>query len=218
MRLKPFIALAAVTIVVAAGALYTLSQRESATRGTTESRPLYPGLTDRINDVDRLTIQTSADGTITLQREGGQWGMVERYDYPVDFEKVRNALIEVAAINTIEPRTSKPELYEKLQVEDVEGELSNSIRITAATGDETAADLIVGKTRPAEEGGGVFVRKAGEEQSWLAEGSFQPQRKFVQWLDRNIVNVDQRRIRRVEVTRPDGRGVVGAKENPTDEA
>lgn len=218
MRLKSFIALAVVTVAVAAGAVYTLTERESATRGSTESRPLYPGLTGRINDVDRLTIRTSADGTITLARDGDRWGMAERYAYPVDFEKVRNALIEVAAINTLEPRTSKPELYDKLQVEDVEKELSNSIRVTAAAGDETVADLIVGKTRPIEEGGGVFVRKAGDERSWLAEGSFQPQRKFVQWLDRNIVNVDQRRIRLVEMTRPDGQGVLVSKDDPSGEA
>lgn len=217
MRLKSFIVLAAVTILVAAGAFYALNQRESSTRGTVTSQPLFPGLTDRINEIDRLTIQTSADGTITLVRDGDDWGMAERHGYPADFEKIRNALIEIAALNTLEPRTSKPELYEKLQVEDVENELSSSIRVTAAAGDETVADLIVGRTRPAEEGGGVFVREVGEEQSWLAEGSIQPQRKFVQWLDRNIVNVDQRRVRMVEMTRPDGQGVVVSKAHPADE-
>jgi len=218
MRLKSFIVLAAVTILVAGGAFYTWNLRESSTRGTVTSEPLFPGLTDRINDIDRLTIRTSADGTITLVREGDDWGMAERHGYPAAFEKIRNTLIEIAALNTIEPRTSKPELYEKLQVEDVESELSSSIRVTAAAGDEIVADLIVGRTRPTQEGGGVFVRKAGEEQSWLAEGSIQPQRKFVQWLDRNIVNADQRRIRRVEMTRPDGQGVVISKQHPADEA
>ena len=75
-----------------------------------------------------------------------------------------------------------------------------------ATGDETLADLLVGRDRPAEVGGGVFVRKAGENQTWLASGSYQPNRRAIQWLDRNIVNIDSRRVHRVTMQHADGDG------------
>jgi hypothetical protein len=96
-----------------------------------------------------------------------------------------------------------------LYVEDVEASdrsTTNSIHVTVKAGEETLADLLVGRTRPVDIGGGVFVRKSGENQSWLASGSYQPNRKALQWLDRNIINVDSRRVHRVTMQHADGDG------------
>ena len=56
----------------------------------------------------------------------------------------------------------------------------------------------------------VYVRRPGENQSWLAEGSLQVDADPAQWLDRNVMNIGHDRIASVAVGdglafgRPDG--------------
>lgn len=217
MKTTSFLVLAVVTFVVAVAAVATVWQRERSTLGAYERQALYPGLGDRINDVDKIAIETKSDGAITISRKDGKWGLDERSGYPVDFEKVRRALIDVSDIETIEPRTADPDKYKKLQVEDPDGETASSIRFRAWEGDTELADLVIGRTRAVDLGGGVFVRRYDEPRSWLATGDFQPPRRLILWLDRNIVNVDQRRIRSAEITRPDGGTVRIEKTDPAAE-
>lgn len=208
--MKPitFAALAVVTAAVAGGAWYATQQREATVIADPWQRqPLYPGLLERVNDVTSVRVATQADGTITMTRKGERWTVAEHNGYPADFDKIRAALVELASMDTLEPKTQKPQNFAALNVEDVkapEGTTTNSIRFTAKAGDTVLADLLVGRTRPKDIGEGVFVRKHGEDQVWLANGSFQPNRRALQWLDRTVVNIDARRIRRVTVLHSDG--------------
>lgn len=207
--MKPitFAALVVVTVAVAGGAYYAAMQRDATIADPWEPKPLYPQLLDRVNDVSSVRVATQADGTITMTKQGERWTVAERHGYPADFETIRNALVELASMETLEPKTQKPENFADLHVQNVEapeGTTTNSIRFTAKAGDEVLADLLIGKARPKDIGRGVFVRKYGEDQVWLASGSFQPDRRALQWLDRNVVNIDSRRILRVTVTHPDG--------------
>lgn len=207
MKPATFAALAIATVVVAGGAYYATIQREAVTADPWERQPLYPDLMERVNDVTTVRVATQADGTITMTRQDDHWTVAERYDYPADFGKIRDSLVELASMETLEPKTQRPENFAELGVENVEaaeGGATNSIRFTAKAGDEVLADLLIGQVRPKDIGEGVFVRKHGENQVWLTTGSFQPPRRVLQWLDRSVVNIDSRRIREVRVAHPDG--------------
>ena len=213
MRRNSFIALAAVAAVAVAGAVVALNERQESAPVARAGAALYPDLTDHLNDVTRIVLQ-SADGRVTLERQGERWVMPDRANYPVEFDKVRSLLLHLARLETVEPRTSKPELYSRLQVEDADRPEAKSVRVTVLAGDRTWADLIVGRSRPPGEGGGLFVRKAGEPQAWLVSGELRPDKGFVSWLDRNIVNVDQRRVQSVEIRHADGDRIIVAKPQP----
>ncbi len=208
MKATTFAALAAVTLVVAGGAYFVSQQRDASIADPWQRQALYPGLLERVNDVTALRVATQADGPMTMTKgEAGVWTMAEAHGYRVDFDKIRQTLVELASLETLEPKTAKPENYPGLAVENVEapdGATTKSIRITAKAGDEVLADLLVGRARPKDIGAGVFVRKYGEDQAWLATGSYQPNQKPLQWLDRNVVNIDSRRVQQVTVTHPDG--------------
>jgi hypothetical protein len=208
MKMTTFAVLAGVTVAVAGGAYWAAQQRDSQIANPWTRQPLYPALVERLNDVTSLKIETQADGPLTMSKSGDNWTLAEVFDYPVDFAKVRQTLVELSSMETLEPKTQKPENFASLRVEDVgataSGQSTNSIRVTAKAADMVLADLLVGLTRPADIGAGVFVRKAGESQVWLAAGSYQPNSKPMQWLDRNVVNIDSRRIEEVVVTHPDG--------------
>jgi hypothetical protein len=207
MKLTTFAALAAVTVAVAGGAYWAAQQRDAHIADPWQRQALYPGLLERLNDVTSLRIATQADGPLTMTKSGDAWTLAEANGYAVDFAKIRQTLVELSSMETLEPKTQKPENYAALRVEDVDvpaGKTSGSTRVTAKAGDAVLADMLVGLTRPADVGAGVFVRKAGENQVWLATGSYQPNPKALQWLDRNVVNVDSRRIAEVVVSHPDG--------------
>jgi hypothetical protein len=207
--MKPitFATLAVVTAAVAGGAWYATLQRDATITDPWQRQPLYPGLVERVNDATSVRIASQADGTITMTRNGDIWTVAERHGYPADFNKLREALVELASIETLEPKTNKPENYTSLKVEDVDipqGSISDSIRFTAKAGDTVLADLLIGRVRPKDIGEGVFVRKHGDTQAWLGTGTFQPNRRVLQWLNRNAVNIDSRRIQQVTLTHPDG--------------
>lgn len=207
MKPATFAALAIATVVVAGAAYYATMQRDAVISDPWERQPLYPDLLERVNDVTSVQVATQADGTITMTKQDDGWTVAERHEYAADFGKIRDALVELASMETLEPKTQKPEKFPELGVENVEapeGETTNSIRFTAKAGDDVLADLLIGRVRPEDIGKGVFVRKHGEDQAWLATGSFQPPRQALQWLDRSVVNIDSRRILEVTVAHPDG--------------
>src|SRR5690606_25817938 len=80
---------------------------------------LLPQLSDRINEVARIHIQDSAT-SVTLQRVEDRWGLVQQSNYPVRFDQVRKTLMDVAALRKVEEKTSNPNLYSRLEVEDID--------------------------------------------------------------------------------------------------
>ena len=218
MKSRSFLFLLVLTVATAAAAVAVVVNERLRGGDSVAGAMLYPGLLDRVNDIDFVEVSTTADGTVSARREDGRWGVVQRHGYPADFKTLSGMLYDLARLELIEPRTSKPALYSKIRVEDLDGGGAQSIRISAKAGGETVADLLVGFTRPDELGGGVFVRRTGEAQSWLAKGSFQPVRLLTRFLERNIANVEQRRIRRARLTHADGETVTVSKAGPEETA
>ena len=214
MKLRSFLILLTVTVATAGAAVAVLLDERVRGGDSVAGAMLYPGLLNRVNDIDFVEVATTADGTVSARREDGRWGVVQRHGYPADFKMLSRMLYDLARLELIEPRTAKPALYPKIRVEDLGDRSALSIRIVAKAGGETAADLLVGFARPDELGGGVFVRKSGEAQSWLAKGDFQPVQLLTRFLDRNICNVEQRRIHRTRLTHADGETVTVFKAGP----
>lgn len=214
MKPRSFLFLLVLTAATAAAAVAVLVNERVRSGDQVAGTMLYPGLLERVNDIDFVEVSTTVDGTVSARRDDGRWGVVQRHGYPADFKMLSEMLFDLARIELIEPRTSKPALYPKIRVEDPGESGAQSIRIVAKAGGETAADLLVGFARPEEVGGGVFVRRSGEAQSWLAEGDFRPVQLLTRFLNRNICNVEQRRIHRTRLTHADGETVTVFKSGP----
>ena len=214
MKPRKFLFLLVLTAVTATAAIIILVNESVRSSDSVAGTMLYPGLLERVNDIDFVEVSTVIDGTVSARREDGVWVVVQRHGYPAHFETVSRMLYDLARLELIEPRTSKPALYPKIRVEDLDGSAAESIRIVAKAGSETVADLLVGFARPEELGGGVFLRRSGEAQSWLARGGFQPVQILTRFLERNIANVEQRRLHRTRLTHADGETVTVSKAGP----
>jgi len=191
---------------------------------------MFPGLTAHLADAARIEI-THQGTTTTLARIGDKpeapWGLAQRGMYPVQATKLRGMLTALTELRLVEPRTADPSLYCRLGLEDADQKASTAdlLRVYDAAG-KPIAELLVGHRRVRTEGNvpdQVFVRRPGDAQTWLAEGSLQVDADPQLWLDRDVANIDHSRIATVVVhhgdseldfATKDGKLVLTAPANP----
>lgn len=202
MNARLLLILAVVVAAIAGAAYYFGQERKALQSEAFQPGPLIADLDAKINDVDEARLESQEGGVLTLQRRDGAWAIPEHYGYPANAQRVRELLQKTASLRKIEEKTAKPENHKRLNLDDPADENSLATRITLKAGDATVGDVIVGLNRPPAHGGGAFVRLAGEDQTWLAEGEFKPRRRLIDLLDRNVVNIDGRRTQSARIQHP----------------
>ncbi len=218
MTPKTVMGLGAVTLVAVIAAVVSVStHRTSATDSVEE--PVFTGLEDKVNAAATLTVRT-ADESVSIQRSDGHWAIAEKKGFPADSEMVRRVLIQLSQLRLMERKTEMPERYPRIEVSDLDAEDAKSTLLTVKSGSgDVLADLIVGKTKnglAGATGKGVYLRKAGEKQSWLARGELDLRKGVNAWLAKGIVDVGGDRIKRITSTRADGAVTVFTKATPED--
>jgi hypothetical protein len=191
--------LAALAVLVALAFAVSMSQRPGAGSGEL----LLPDLKGQLNDVDRITVVGAGNKTLaTLERRPEGWILAERNGHAADVGRIRKNLIALAEARIVEEKTSSPELYDRLGVEDVDKESAGGVRLDLGAAGKITG-VIIGKTGV---GGGdrAYARRAGEPVSWLVTGTFDLPRENAQWLDAGITDIPAQRVHAVTVTHPDG--------------
>ncbi len=206
-----------ITVVLIGTAVLVSQQKETALPQT--GQPVFPGLMSKINEVSELVVNAQSK-TMTIVRDGESWSVKEKHHYPANMGKIREALIGLGELNFLEAKTKNPELYEKLGLEDVDAEGSISMRVTLKdSAGTTLAEVIVGKQHPSKGNPSqdeVYVRKPGNPQTWLTIGKLSIEKIPSEWLDKDFLEVEPKRVRRVHITHSDNTILVLEKENPDD--
>lgn len=220
MTPKTFIGLAVVTVAVTAAAVYSAQQHYSVARTERSEQVLFPELADQLNEVSFLTVR-SADATINMAREEGGWVLAEQWGYPARSEAVRQALVGLAELRAVEPKTRMPERHARLEVQDVTAAGAQSRMLTLKDIDgDLLAEVVVGRKRfdmGGTGGEGIYVRRADEDQVWLARGQFPYNKSVRDWLDRDVTDVDEDRVRRITTVDAEGNELVVVRDAPGDE-
>ena len=211
MQTKGLIALLIAAILVAAIAI-ALSR--GGTQNTAEAgsgQAVFADLSGKIGDVASLKI-SGAGGAVTLQRQTAGWTIAEKGGFPADPTKIRQVLLGFAELKLVEPKTRSADSYSRLDVEDPgkAGGHARLVEIDDATGGKLG-ELIVGKRRPDRLGSGadgLYIRRPGDVQSWLAQGSVDLPAEAKDWLDKKIVSIAPSRIGAVTLTHADGSALV----------
>lgn len=203
------------TLVVVLTAIFARQQTTSIPQ---QDEKLFPELLTHINETAEI-IGTSNEGTFTLLGREGRWLVKEKHEYPADADKVHQLLVGLSQLRRIEPKTSNPELYGKIGVEDVTVEGAKSLRITLKSADgRVLADLLVGNRQLSKANPNLheyFVRLAGEPQSWLVEGKIPEEKSVLKWLHQRLLDLNAERVRKVQVMHPDGHKVVVRRKDPS---
>lgn len=218
MTPKTFIWVAVSTAVAIAAAAASLGRDTGYRPAAGAGEKVFPGLLERINDVARIVIE-HADGKITLENGIQGWTMKDREGYPARTVKIKRSVLGLAQLRLSEAKTRRPEKYAKLELRDIgapgtnKGAKSKRVKLFDGAG-EVMADLLVGKRRGAlagTPGGGLYVRKPGEAQTWLAAGDADFSGMPENWLERKIADIKGARVQTVVIRHPDGETVTLSK-------
>jgi hypothetical protein len=215
MRSKGLFILILLTAVVAVAALIARKD-ESDVAGA--GKALFPALLGSINDVTTV-VGVGGGETFTLVRGGGRWLVSEKYDFPADQSKARQLVLGTARLVRIESKTSNPDLYEKIGLDDVNAEDGNAVQYSFknASGD-TLAEIIIGNSRLGRadpQTNEYFVREPAMAQTWLVQGKLPDAIGVIEWLDSSVLKIDRERVRQVKVRHPDGAVVIVTKKKPS---
>jgi hypothetical protein len=218
MRNKSWAILVVAAVVLGGAGWWVAVSRDKAAQADFTPKPMFPGLTAKVNDVASLEIAT-AKSLFRLERgaTADHWTMPSRQDYPVRADLVRKNVLGIAGLETIEPRSDKPENYNLLQVsepdqykpvDDAAKADPGPILVRLVDKDsKSIAAVIVGKTRSYPTGGKpgqLQVRKPDEARAWLAQGTLELPADPVQWLVKDLIKIDRNRVAYAIVTHPDG--------------
>ncbi|MGD9740668.1 MAG: hypothetical protein AB7O56_10930 [Bauldia sp.] len=188
MSLRAFLVLVVATIAMTVAAVALVVSEQAAAVPPFESgETMFPALTARADDIGQIEVDTGRY-SLQLARQDGDWVAVNRGGYPVRAEAVAEAIAAIAGLETIEPKTTDPTLFEHLALAGPDGNPPGpGFKVVArATDGAVLADVVIGMPSasvPYARRGGIFVRRSGETQAWLAEGDvFLPD--FVQdWFE-----------------------------------
>jgi hypothetical protein len=191
-------------IVLVAGWYFGPAQLPGAAQSIYAGKPMFPGLAERLQTATEVQILQRGK-TTTIEKHGSVWGLADRGGYPVAAEKLRTMLTALTELRLVEPRTSNPSEFARLGLVNPQEKDATSklVRVLDASG-KPIAELIVGHQRVLTEGNvpdEVFVRRPGETQTWLAQGSLNVDVDPTLWLSRNIVNIDHSQLAHLTVKR-----------------
>lgn len=211
MKTSTLIVLVAATIVVGVGAALVSTQGRAKEKSEVAVDKVFPDLAAKVNAVEQLIVR-KGDKEFTFARGQAGWEAVDKGGYPAKAEKIVEIVRTLSQIRVLEAKTSKPENYAKIGVEDPgtvkpatpEETPSASTLLTLKDGKgDTIAAVIVGNTRW-ESKPSTYLRRSGEAQSWLADGRIDVPESFTGWVDAQLPNVSRTRVKSAELAFPDG--------------
>ncbi|HWM67385.1 MAG TPA: DUF4340 domain-containing protein [Steroidobacteraceae bacterium] len=194
------------SVVIVILAVWLSSNRPTA-RATLAGQPVLQGLDKRaVNSVTEIRL-AKGDGTkATLKKGNTDWSVGER-DYPADTGKVRKLLLDLATLNVVEEKTSTPENYPALGVEDITSDKATGTRVDAVTSWKTYS-LIVGKSSGAKSG---YARVVSAPQSLLVAPLIGVDADPRRWLEHTLIDIPQDRIKEMAVKPADGPGYTATR-------
>lgn len=213
---RAVLTLAVVTLAAVGAVLFVERGSDTAEHG---GEIVFPALLEQVNAVARVRV-TGNEGPFTLVRDGDTWVVEEKERYPADPDRVHRLLLGAAGMKRIEPKTSNPERYPKLWLEDPSGEDARSVRfVLEDTAGAVLAGWVLGDRRPSKADASrteLYVRVADDPRAWLVEGSVPGGRQVIDWVDRHVARIDRERLRAAEVSHPDGSVIAVNKPLPAE--
>jgi len=205
MRRRGFIVLLGASVASVAGAAVALVTEGDTVSTAPPGERALPELAPNLDRIARFRISRGAMKANFLF-DDSHWVVIEKGGYPADEDKIHRMLSALADLTLIEPKTSRPELYSRLSLDDPANGKSTEIVILNKAGN-IVGQLIVGRSRPDRLGignDGVYVRRIGGDRAWLARGSLDLSGGLVDWLDRRILDVPAGRFRKMVFTSAGG--------------
>lgn len=217
-RRRNLAVLAAIAVLTTLLALFAVHVENSESAPRYAPTTFFPNLAYQLRNAARLHIESKKGAFDVTFTPGKGWVIPQHGNYPASLDQIRQTLVSLAALETIEPKTSRPDWMHYLDLDPPPR--GNAVHLSVYdSGGNTLAALFIGKSEDIGDPGGaigLFVRKDGDPQSWLVNSPFAPQSDPADWLDKTVVDVDRARIQDVDVTPANGPSYSVSRVRPSD--
>jgi hypothetical protein len=141
-------------------------------------QPARPVARLKSTDFDTLEV-TKAKATTVLKRDGAKFKVVSPTAYAADDSVAKLAFEAMEKLEFSSIVTEQKAKHAEFEVAD-----DSALRVTAKSGNNVVADLLIGKPM----GGGTMVRPVGKDEVWQANGSikFNFDKNPADWRDKSI--------------------------------
>lgn len=217
MQRRGFLVLLGATVIIVAAAIAVLGVGDRTASPAPSGERALPGLAANLGDLAWVGL-TRGSTKVDFAAINGRWAIVEKGNYPAAQGKVRQLLLGLADLTLIEPKTERPELFARLDLDDPANGKATDVRLNDRVG-QTVAELIIGKRRADRLGTGndaVYVRKPNGSRAWLARGSLDVTGEIVDWLDRRILDIPAARIAAIKFAADDGTSLTLTRAQPSE--
>ena len=215
MQRRSFLLLLSATVILVAGAIGVLAAGDRSVSPAPVGERALPDLAGNLNELAWIALSRGKT-KIDFAQIAGRWAIAEKGNYPASQARVRQLLLGLADLTLVEPKTQRPELFARLDLDDPANGKATEVQLNDRGG-QTVAALIVGKRRTDPLGTGndaVYVRKPGIDRAWLARGALDVSGETVEWLDRRILDIPAARVASVKLTAEDGSALVLSRREP----
>lgn len=211
---------AGVALVCALLAFLGLHKQASTVAPKYAQTEFLPGFAAHVRQAARIHIVSKKNGAFDVAFKPSKgWVLPQKNDYPASFEEVNKTLVALAALETIEPKTSRADWLHYIGLDDpAHGGDGVTITVSNDRG-HALASIVIGKTADigdANGATGLFVRNPNDPQSWLVRAEYTPHSDQADWLDKNILDVDRTRIQSTTADLPDGKTYEVRREKAAD--
>ena len=207
---------ALLSVVLAAATLW-LQAQETAARFTPGE--FLPGFAAQVKNATRIHIVSRDNAFDVTYSPAKGWVLPSRGNYPANFEQVRHTLIDLATMETVEPKTARADWHSYIGLETPPKGNGTAITISDKN-DHVLAAILVGNTADltnAQGATGVFVRHPGDNQSYLARAVYPFHPNLPDWLSTGVMMVESARLNTITVTPVSGAGFTVKRDHPSDQ-
>ena len=216
-RRRNLAVLAVTAAVLVILAILSLIQQSREVAPHYKPRPFLAGLASQVRNIAQIRV-ASKTGTVDLEFKPDRgWVVASHDDYPAAFDHVRQTVVGLAALETIEPKTARGDWLHYLDLDAPPKGAGTAITLQDGQG-RVIASVIAGKTEEIGDPSGavgLFVRHADSNQSWLVRSVYQPKADATDWLDKQVMDVDLARIKEVDVNPTSGPSYEIQRDKPT---
>ncbi len=220
MNTKFLVTLGVIAVVLAAAGFVATGSKNKKLDvdkevATVRKENFFPGLEEKLNDIAKIEV-SDAKNKLTLVRKEETWTLEESAGYEAKLEPVRNLLMDLGNIKKLEAKTSSPDLYKRIDVDDMKADGSNAklVKLYDESGAEKAS-LIVGKDDYSSgdpgKGPNKYVRKPEDKQAWLVAGNVRLVVNQPSWLKSDFMDIAATRVKSTEILHKDGERVLAER-------
>ena len=140
MRRRGFFALLAAALALAVLAVVAVWRGDRGVSHAPVGQRALPELADKLGALARLRL-TRGPMTINFAMTDHRWTIIDKGNYPADQDRVRKLLLQLAELELIEPKTDRPELLGRLDLDDP----ANGKSTLVAAQDRSGASRFTGR-------------------------------------------------------------------------